>query len=1851
MGSLKLGRKVLCFLLLFVLFFQMFSVSLAQTVSAEGSNSRVQANIQWGQKKSFQDMSADDLGDLTYDDLRMIGVFLSNFYVPYSTAVGKSTNEDTVKEDMVNALVDQCNFNKDVASALVPMVWQMVLDTAKPLNIGKINGNDEVMTGDIEISDDKLEYKVAEKKDDASTIGIEKSTDGDNLRASLLTFFVYSSGRTGDDGAGNTANGYISKMDNDDSYGGMPQEGRDSEDATRIMMKQGIQGLKYDLHRDVNGSVITGAKDSPRDADSNGNYIDSASYQSYGLYWVDENDNNKKKVVWSSTVGAEDGSNLFTASSIVYAMLCDNLNYKAGYAGNSLYAINSDDAQSLSEEQTNSLFVSNAFMYVDCFGDIFVDNGENQYIVLPACENPFAWYKYDEGTQSAGKYVNLANMFMLGEIADGNLSYDSSDVESKANNGRYYKDKDGVYWYYAGGNAEEYNKVGSSASSDTEDSTEASTESSDSAKTTTSKGEDAAGGGSSDYDMPSAGESIQHILPKYKVYTGSSEGSSLFYTKSWRISRGDTEDSVDQATGLFSKNKANLKSLRNAVYNNETATFVKHEKGAEKYAFPDWYTYVYAFEGSKNGALIDREDEKEWKSTANIKASAFDPRMYKGAFQDIAVIDNIGSFQKSGTKAIKTMKIFNDDGTMVAASLFKGYNKFGSISEDNTVTKLQGSAAKQYVLSLYLSYVFAYYDERSGSDRVVSWAYNKDAFPSDTENIDWSNVSIESDALQNELMSLIYYIVHPTEGIQIVKTWFKNKVSAILVGWHEDMVGASNGVATSGSTKYIGFSGYVTIPNLSDLAWTDWLLSQYDTMVVYFIILIVVVMLGYVMVGSLTLQRAITGIVIFSVCAYLPPKMIDFTVNASNMACDKIYSSKFTYWALAQHYQYQSDLKDAVSSENEQQYLATIFTSQAANAANDYAIVSLKWQCPKKDNYTQNVKKEVEEVAGNSNIFKLISGLVSSQISGESYVDTANNLYLYRSYTDIATYGNALYDSSAVFLNSLFTSGKAMDYVRDGIGDATDLTEYNKQVRSDLEIYLFQTLAANISNGYDYNDISLASGLNYGFLFDTSGESYIDFPIRNFRHIILPLGSKQLQDVLKTGLSRADKASLDDSVYNTNDLKANCIRENAAGLKQSAYNNTVANLNSQSNLQYGTTKYSDISATSNSPDVLKGIIGNFAFGLYTESPYYYLSFNLKDQLDMFRTSERFTQASAYGSNAASSYKDLFLMKDGGYFYNMDKDNDGYGEMRDFMDMRSLFSAIIPYLRAMNNIVIEWDNTQGLWMYDDVDLEYDSDNRLILPTEISKLESDLGYKYWHNANVAQLLNIYTPWVDTMLSCDYAKPENIYVAGKKFRVEDPINPESYYGSGRPMVFSRSEMAFYGLKEDDLTQVELKIIKMYDAVYESLLTLMDYYNFGDDVLNTGAAMLETFEFNKQFSEKNAFGEDYMLYPQSYELKNFSYDAFLRLIMAETTGEDIAASYDEDGSMYMTVVKNSSILTGIMFILVDMLACYAIPALKLFFLLLIFALSVIMILCATVKLDISLPRVLWRSLVSPLLKFLCVTIGLALFVSLFMSNGNTAVTGRGGFTISLGDPVMVLIVMIVANAGALYLYFKIVRKVLSDCITYGKAVAQSVSGMAGGLLAMGVAGAMAGKKAVTAESVGANLGGTTPNARGTNNVSRHANAVGGHGGSGSGSGFRESRRAVSTSRAAERSAAETAKKQSTQKSSEKSRNHYNRKIEENKKRNSSSNSDSARKDMFKQKTKSPGLSEKTHDTARKNVEKMQGGLAGGVSTVVKTTSKKSTGSKSKVGTTPTRPSSSQSRPSSPKAKSANKSKRSRKK
>ena len=59
-------------------------------------------------------------------------------------------------------------------------------------------------------------------------------------------------------------------------------------------------------------------------------------------------------------------------------------------------------------------------------------------------------------------------------------------------------------------------------------------------------------------------------------------------------------------------------------------------------------------------------------------------------------------------------------------------------------------------------------------------------------------------------------------------------------------------------------------------------------------------------------------------------------------------------------------------------------------------------------------------------------------------------------------------------------------------------------------------------------------------------------------------------------------------------------------------------------------------------------------------------------------------------------------------------------------------------------------------------------------------------------------------------------------------------------------------------DLTSVERKIIKVQDNVYKTSIDLMNYYILSDEVLINAFAMIQTFEFNKEFSESNLLGSN---------------------------------------------------------------------------------------------------------------------------------------------------------------------------------------------------------------------------------------------------------------------------------------------------------------------------------------------------------------------------------------------------------
>lgn len=129
--------------------------------------------------------------------------------------------------------------------------------------------------------------------------------------------------------------------------------------------------------------------------------------------------------------------------------------------------------------------------------------------------------------------------------------------------------------------------------------------------------------------------------------------------------------------------------------------------------------------------------------------------------------------------------------------------------------------------SIFVTYAFAYCnafpsEEKSNAELdekfTVDMVFN-DIFPKVEGYLQFNHVTNNSNEMAEQTLSMIYYLLHPSEGVKYVSTLFKRKVGGMIIGWHEDIVGATESNYTTGGTKYLGMSSYVTTPSLRDIAW------------------------------------------------------------------------------------------------------------------------------------------------------------------------------------------------------------------------------------------------------------------------------------------------------------------------------------------------------------------------------------------------------------------------------------------------------------------------------------------------------------------------------------------------------------------------------------------------------------------------------------------------------------------------------------------------------------------------------------------------------------------------------------------------------------------------------------------------------------------------------------------------------------------------------------------------------------------------------------------------------------------------------------------------------------------------
>lgn len=1251
---------------------------------------------------------------------------------------------------------------------------------------------------------------------------------------------------------------------------------------------------------------------------------------------------------------------------------------------------------------------------------------------------------------------------------------------------------------------------------------------------------------------------LQNLFAMSSYISGYSTGSSLaiktkgtLYDKStWCVSLVDTSDKLDAGgKGTWGQNQY-IHDLCTS------STFITAKEGKwdndDSSTFPNFKHIDWLLED-----IEGRDDYKWFRSSfdgygAPTLNSSFVWRDdNSGINSSSELTDFFSTFDITSPEFVTK---YNAENTSIYAS-FTDIRKLGTTG---VYANLSPSLAK----CLYWTYCFAKFNETSDTG-IVDLKLNTSKFPAFNSNIDWS--TLYADSLSDQVLSFTYYLLHPTEGISYVATLIKNKLGGFLIRCHEDMVGSTDSNVSVGATKYLGTSSYTTVPGLYDVPWIASLLDGYNTLIVYFIILMCLILLCYVLTGSMTIQRGVVGIIMFALLAFIPPLAINAVVNVANNTTDRVYSDKFDYWAITQLENYLITLDEVGKRDDSDisSYAAVVISnytqatdSVGGSVATGYGGTKLKWMSPKKYNSMASLSKAMSSISESTDANFLLQSLFSSvaqATSGESFLDSDNALYLYRDYNDlyrassysyyverIYNYNGALRDGNNISIGRDINKPLMM-YIESGSNPYAsysyswkDLPDSASNLAGLVTREFGKTENELMKSKNMYDLVSSTRAVDMGFLNDTLYTSEKDNRQYYLHSYNMPNNTLAVSYILNynlvyryTALSYEYLSEVADGTK-TLDLSSIPNSNNKLSSGDNGFNfGSFYGSNTNNFYRYGTPEILGLAEEKSKANAFSGL-SSYYYGLYSESPFYFFGYNTRDALTAYDPSFGFSDTDLANPKGSGLNKlaSMFIQENQAYFYNMDDNSgSGFGELRDYMNMHDLFYYVIPYLKPGVDVARLYDNLFGLYMDDDVSLQFNETGSFVYDKEsyssldnFSKkyrsLTDEQKYKFWHSYNTFTILQNYSSWVDTMYDCDYAKSETITVMDDKFRVDDPLDPFSYFKfdkktgqivEGRLMVFSRSEMSYYGLDMSDLTTVEKKIISLQDSVYESTLKLMNYYSLSDETLITSYALLQTFEFNSEFSQSKPLGNSYNLYPQGYELKAFSYDAYLRMIIAEASGEPIMTSTTDGGSntsIYKRVLENTSIFFAVFLLLNDLLAVYLIPGLKLFFIVCIFFTSILIILASVIKMELNILKVMWKSLFAPLISFLAVSIGFSIIVSMFMGNGANGVLSSSAI-INLGDPTSTIMVMIIVNAIVVILYFKICKKCFNDFKTYIKAVFDNIGSTLVGAVGA-VTGAVAGGKATDRllKKSGSDSGdgvANTPKQRGKDNMpSSGKNGVG---------------------------------------------------------------------------------------------------------------------------------------------------------
>ena len=899
--------------------------------------------------------------------------------------------------------------------------------------------------------------------------------------------------------------------------------------------------------------------------------------------------------------------------------------------------------------------------------------------------------------------------------------------------------------------------------------------------------------------------------------------------------------------------------------------------------------------------------------------------------------------------------------------------------------------------------------DENATDKFDCYSFESSFLPSANIDVtggklDLSSIASESgvsssdektmEDMQKDLIKKIYGIVSDTTN-EYRNSWLKSTLDGFLLTIHRNITGSwlSNmyTVSSGSGSTYQGVVGYISTPSLNDLSFTSWFMTNYMQIYAFMLLLVAIFLVLMVLVKMRTWRQGSAIFMFMCLALLLPNILLGNTINITNKVTDSVFSDKFDFWAMTQHYQ---AIKSLEGTNNPKDAVIVGTFQQAEDTYSSDAGVRIKWMAPKKTDTFNSLYTSTDmsdSFATNLTIFKW---LFSSFIYESDFVDSDPlATYVYRSYNSIATTGKEYY---AMGLESIMqedadTGVRSAGGSDDKISKSVKFTGTNGKIQTVtvktydymLDIY---KLAKKSERATDYDT------LFYAALVDDNL-----FKKTNFTDIYYDID--KIADIDKVDTWNYNSVSDSVALWGMGSVEVNNIMF------------TKAEVSTSGAPTVGVTSTLGASILA---DMDQSDANTTAFLLNTESPYYYFYNTLKYR---------------YGSkgNFKSSLldRDIFIVRDVDLVSTVKSAN---GEIRDFLDLEGMFTYMIPYLTVCNDYVYDWTSLNGtnIASYnfgnnDDVDVK---------ASEEYKNQSQL------KREMQNVWNMYTPWVDQLNSLD-VNNKKVTVGTKKVKIQNTLNPSYYLLQGRPMIFSEADMVAKGYKVSSLTDVEIRMQKVLEDTYSDLMYLVNYYDMDNEVLLSAAAMYAVFNFNKEFSQTSLLGESVMLYPQNFEMKNFNHDAYLRLTLLNSTGETIFSDTD----LFERVLAKTSVFTGVLLLVEDVVAIIAIPTLKFFVLLLLFFLGLLLCVAFTLMPPDKIVNCILKTLVLPSALFMTASVAFAYAVSFLMGDGLTSYVGSDSLSIATNDPTITILMLIVINVIYVIVLLELIKMMFKSFKSYGLA------------------------------------------------------------------------------------------------------------------------------------------------------------------------------------------------------------------